>query len=139
MDQADIFRFDLPGKYKYLNIVGAALEAIIQHMDDLATPAATIYNVQLAVHEICNNIIEHAYGHEEGQIKLVFCLEYASRRFVVDLYDTGRVFDLSTVPELNLAEPQEEGYGLFLVRQLMDEVIYEPQLENNHWRLVKNL
>jgi anti-sigma regulatory factor (Ser/Thr protein kinase) len=31
------------------------------------------------------------------------------------------------------------GYGLFLMRSLLDEVRYEPQAGNNRWRLVKCL
>jgi serine/threonine-protein kinase RsbW len=58
---------------------------------------------------------------------------------IIDLHDSGYSFDLASVPEPNLDEAHDHGYGLFLMRSLMDEVRYVPQPEGNQWSLVKHL
>jgi serine/threonine-protein kinase RsbW len=97
------------------------------------------YSLELAVYETCTNIVQHAYVNSEGHIEIELTIENNPLRLVVDLYDTGKPFKMAEIPSLNLDIPQEHGYGLFLVRQLMDEVSYQPGSEKNHWKLVKNL
>ncbi len=135
----DTIRIDVPAKFRYLNMIGSSIRAILERIDEFPITEELLYNLQLAVHEVCNNIIEHAYGHEQGQIRIVVTVAWASKRFTIDLYDRGSTFDLATVVEPDLSQPQVKGYGLFLARQLLDELHYETVEEQNHWRLVKYL
>ena len=98
-----------------------------------------IYNVELAAYEACTNIVEHAYRKSSGYIEAAVALTEAPACIVVDLFDTGSSFNIQEIPEPNLEEPQVRGYGLFLVRELMDEVTYKKEAGRNHWRLVKEL
>ena len=43
----------------------------------------------------------------------------------------------TVVPAPQLGELQEHGFGLFLVRELMDEVAYQADATGNRWKLVK--
>lgn len=95
--------------------------------------------VMLAVQEIGVNIIKHAYGNGSGQIAVLVYAAEEPRRVEIALHDTGRPFDPATVAEPNLDEPQEGGLGLFIVRQLMDDVSYVANGSGNEWRLVKNI
>jgi serine/threonine-protein kinase RsbW len=52
-------------------------------------------------------------------------------------HDTGASFDPTVVPTPRLGELQEHGFGLFLVRELMDEVEYQANASGNCWTLVK--
>jgi serine/threonine-protein kinase RsbW len=61
------------------------------------------------------------------------------RHLTVEIRDTGKPFDLDAVETPGLNEPQIHGYGLFLIQQLMDEVVYIPKPGDNRWRLVKHL
>jgi len=136
-DYGTVFRFDIPATFKYLNVVSSSLTAVLEHADNLPERDILIYNIILAVHEICTNIVEHAYAGREGRIKLVVCLDDKLDRIVVDVYDTGQRFDLDSTPMPDLDEALVRGYGLFLIRELMDEVSYLPGAEQNHWRLMK--
>jgi len=94
------------------------------------------YQMELAASEIVTNIIEHAYrlssGEMRGQITLL------PDRIQLDLYDDGAPFDISQVPEPDPTEPQVGGHGLFVVRQLTDELIYTSATPGgNHWQLIK--
>ena len=137
MSQSVTVQFELPAKYACLHSLHAHVQALLDQVDDLPTPEATIYNIRLALHEICNNIIDHAYGHENGQIKIVLTVDHESDRFRADLYDNGQPFEPTSIRMPNLDEPQEAGYGLFLAHELMDDVIYERCSSSNHWCLVK--
>ncbi|MCB8987612.1 MAG: ATP-binding protein [Ardenticatenaceae bacterium] len=96
------------------------------------------YNIELAVHEACTNIVEHAYAGISGRIEIAFTLSEEHRQFIIELRDRGQSFNLADVQSPDLEQPQTSGYGLFLVHQLMDEVSYFPEPGNNRWRLVKN-
>jgi serine/threonine-protein kinase RsbW len=89
---------------------------------------ADIYAIQLAVDEAATNIIEHAYkGNEPGDIDLK--CEPIRDGIKIVLSDHGRPFDPDSLPEPTLNVPIEElkprGLGVFLIRQMMDEVEYQ--------------
>ena len=142
MDQANydtVFRLDIPATFKYLNVVSSSLTAVLEHAEYLSERDALIYNIILAVHEICTNIVEHAYAGEGGRIKIEIRLDEQPTHIVIDLYDTGKKFDLAAMPEPDLEDVLIRGYGLFLIRELMDEVSYKSEAEQNHWRLTKKI
>jgi anti-sigma regulatory factor (Ser/Thr protein kinase) len=97
-----------------------------------------VYLVELAVSEICTNIIQHAYRMAGGEVR--GRLTPLTEGIQVDLYDDGESFDPNAVPDPSYrAGPLKEGgYGLHIVRQIMDKVVYQAQTPHgNHWRLVK--
>jgi serine/threonine-protein kinase RsbW len=132
-----VIDLNLPAQYRYLSLVGSCIRELVQSLEETTLSTDLVYGLQLAVHEICNNIIKHAYGHEEGRLMLSLTIQPSRRTFVADLYDTGRAFDPQGVPAPNLDVPHESGYGLFLARQLMDEVHYDTHTGRNHWQLCK--
>jgi serine/threonine-protein kinase RsbW len=140
VQDSEIIKLDLPATFKYLNVLGACVAEMLMRVENLDEPAVLTYNVQLALQEVCTNIVRHAYEDRTGgRIELTMKVAEHPRQLIIDVHDTGRSFDLATVPEPNLDEGEEHGYGLFLVRTLLDEVVYDPRPRKNHWRLVKNL
>lgn len=141
MNSYDTIQLDLPATHKYLNVLGACLSEMLSRVDGLSEPEIISYNLQLAIHETCTNIVDHAYGEArpENRIGITLTFEPATRRLVVELQDTGNSFDVADVAEPDLENGQIHGYGLFLIRSLVDEVIYQPQPGKNQWRLVKKL
>jgi serine/threonine-protein kinase RsbW len=130
---------DIPATFQYLNVVGEAIKALLQRAVDVENQAEFVNSVELAVHETCTNIIKHAYAGERGRIEVALTIGENPRRVIVDTHDSGRSFDLSQVQQPDLDVVQERGYGLFLIRQLMDEVSYQANESQNHWRLVKHI
>ena len=144
----DFVRLDLPAAYRYLNVISACVDAIFERIDNLQEKEMLVYQVKLAVHETCTNIIDHAYGlrdpsarsrSQEDRIEAVLSLVKEPISLVIDLYDSGVSFNLPDVQTPNQGEVQERGYGLFLIRELMSEIRYETSPQKNHWRLVKAL
>jgi serine/threonine-protein kinase RsbW len=82
----------------------------------------------LAVDEAVTNIIEHGYDEgAEGTIELE--IEVADDRFVTIIRDTGRIFNPESIPNPDMKDHvrrgHKQGLGIFLMRQIMDEVRYK--------------
>jgi serine/threonine-protein kinase RsbW len=78
-----------------------------------------------AVSEAFNNIAIHGYrDRPTGEVELE--IEIHAERITLRMSDTGECFDLSRVPEPDLAGLPESRMGLYIVRSFMDEVSYEP-------------
>jgi serine/threonine-protein kinase RsbW len=134
----DVISIEIPAVTKYLNVLSECVECILKRNADILH--SYIYPIQMAVHETCSNIVEHAYsGYHEGRIKVVFRLRIEEKSFEIDVYDSGNSFDIDVIAPPNLEMPKIRGYGLFIVHNLMDEVLYTPMPGNNHWCLIKHL
>ncbi len=132
-------RLVIPATHRHLNLVGAVVAELLAREEGLAEPQIVSYNVQLALQEICANIVDHAYAGCGGQIEMVMAVLQTPWRLVIDLSDTGRPFNPETEVTPDLDEVHEGGYGLFLARALLDEVSYRIHAGRNHWHLVKQL
>jgi len=143
MTTSALIKLDIPADIHYLGIVTASLAELLAAQPAGSAVDLLSHNMQLAVHEICVNVIEHAYGGSgNGRLALNLTIEPRDdgRRLIVEVYDTAaHSFDPAGVAAPDLAEPQIGGYGLFLVQQLMDEVHYELRPDGHCWRLAKNL
>jgi len=134
------FSLDLPAEPLSLDLARACLGILLESVSEPENSAATIYNLQLALHEIMVNIMEHAYANQPGRrIEVKLSLTSNPCRLIIELQDTGAAFDIDQVSEPDLEQPHDGGYGLFLVRALTDELVYQPQTDKNVWRLIKNL
>ena len=152
---------DIPAEHKFLSVLGTAVSSFVELVGD----ASLAYAVQLAVHEVCANAIDHAYPQEAGampdEARIRVQVQANGEAVRARVADNGRFFDphtlnwpLTTQWEtvetadgaayrlLHVAEPgidQERGRGIFLIRQLMDEVLYAGQAGQNVWQLTKVL
>ncbi|MCS6880503.1 MAG: ATP-binding protein [Oscillochloridaceae bacterium] len=134
----EFVRLDLPARYTYLHLVSESLADMLQLAEGVADLETLIYNVQLATHEACTNIINHAYrSFDQGRILVEMIVHFEKRLLQIDLYDTGTAFDLDSVPAPDLDQVRVHGYGLFLIRHLMDTVTYTAAPDRNHWRMIK--
>ena len=78
----------------------------------------------LAIDEACSNVIRHAYeGAADKDIVLSIGIEGDTLSLTIQ--DFGKKFDLSRYKSPDLDEPAEGGYGVYLTRELMDEVEYD--------------
>ena len=77
----------------------------------------------LALAEAAANVILHAYEKQPDQpIELI--VESDGAQIGVSLHHRGRDFDPTTVPPPKFDGSRESGFGLYLIRQSVDEVCY---------------
>jgi sigma-B regulation protein RsbU (phosphoserine phosphatase) len=135
--------FSYPADVKYLADISQQVVSNCRELPNLPSgPNADdfIYLIELAISEICTNIIRHAYGGVQGG-QITGAITLLNNGIQLDLHDQGIAFDPNLVPEPK-SDPThlvEGGYGLHIVRQVMDVVSYEHLEGHNHWHLVKLL
>lgn len=98
-----------------------------------------ILDTQLAVEEVITNVIVHGYKGAPGDIDI--SLWITGRRAEIKITDNAPPFDPLSLPEPELAgdvcERKIGGLGVFLVRQVMDDVRYRREGKKNILTLVK--
>lgn len=100
-----------------------------------------LYQLELSVVEILNNIIKHAYGNEnDHEIEIEICLD--ENACSIYIKDTGKP-NLTPYPKDikidkdKIMDIPESGMGLFIVYHLMDEVSYHSENSKNITHLKK--
>lgn len=120
----------IPPKAEYLALSRLVLAGMarIHAIDE-----ETLADLKLAVTEACSNAIRHAYrdGHE-GDVSVRYAL--VDTRLTVEVIDDGTGFDLDVVgvrPE----DLHEEGMGIAIIRELVDELELGTKEDGNGSRL----
>jgi serine/threonine-protein kinase RsbW len=107
-----------------LSVIEEAIELVTGHCVDCLPDRAT-FNVRVALGEALANAIQ--YGNREDPTKHVeMRVRVDSRRIEIHVRDQGDGFDPTTVPDPTLPERVGEanGRGIFLIRQLVDDVSF---------------
>jgi serine/threonine-protein kinase RsbW len=86
-------------------------------------PDEAVDMLELAVTEAVANIILHAYDKASDQpIEITVAAE--PEQVCVSLFHSGRDFDRDSVPPPAFDGRKETGYGLYLIKQAVDDVSY---------------
>ncbi len=102
----------------------------------------TTFDLQLAIDEACTNVIIHGYEGQEGDIEL--SLGHQKDEIVIVIKDRAPPFDPEAVPlpplDARLEDRPLGGLGLYLMRQVMDEVQFDFDDERgNELTMIKRL
>ena len=93
-----------------------------------ALPPDVVFNLNLVLEEAVVNVINYAYPKEEHQY-IYLSAHLHEESIVLVLTDTGKEFDPTLAPEaditLSIDDREIGGLGIFLIRQIMNEVRYE--------------
>lgn len=113
---------------------------VAKYARDFGFNKQDVADIRLAVDEAYTNIIKHAYkNNPSGMVKIM--LGYNGDEFWVSLLDNGRSFNPNkyNLPNLKkqIKEKKRGGVGVYLIRQLMDEVKYVHKDDTNEIRMIK--
>ncbi|MBQ2452440.1 MAG: ATP-binding protein, partial [Bacteroidales bacterium] len=101
-----------------------------------------VFNLTLVLEEAVVNIINYAYPKEEHE-RIFLSAKLQNGSIVLMLTDTGKEFDPTLAPEADVTLSAEDrqigGLGIFLIRQIMNEVKYERLEGKNILTLEKKL
>ena len=126
-----------------LENVPLAIDYVTQWAETAGFDDRALYEIQLAVDEACANAVHHAYQDmDPGEIEVSCLLD--EQGLIIQVRDWGRGFVPENVEEPDVDAPLEErtlgGLGLFLVRQVMDDVefTFDPEV-GNRLRMTKRI
>ena len=127
--------FELQSTPDSVNRVGAMLAGFF---DKQGLSSEVTFDVKLAVQEAVVNAAEHGNEYDESKTICV-CCEATGEAITVTVTDEGPGFSPCCVPDPTLPENilRENGRGVFLMRNLCDEVCYNDK--GNKVTIVKYL
>lgn len=104
-------------------------------------PEKVRVQVAMAVEEIYVNIADYAYDPEIGDVEVQCNLNDDPLQIIIEFQDHGIPFDPLAQPEADISASAEErsigGLGIFMTRQLMDQVDYRYERGKNILTLKK--
>jgi serine/threonine-protein kinase RsbW len=129
----------LPAKIENMELLVQFISIIARN---LGFSGKRIKEIELATEEALVNIINYAYPDHSGDIK-VTCTQDPSKAFVIKIEDTGIAFDISSLkdPDISVGISDREvgGLGVFLIRKLMDKVLYHRKNKKNILELIVHI
>ncbi len=134
MDQS--FEMTIESDSSRIPSVSASLEEV---MHTQGFSSEDILDTQLAVEEVITNIINHGYKNAGGEI--VISCRIKVNHAEVRISDNAPRFDPLSLPEPELDTTVKDrkigGLGVFLVRQVMDEISYRYENGQNILVMIK--
>ena len=114
------------------------IPTLSEWIEGLGIPEELSMPINLALEEIVSNVMLYAYPHSSGRV----LVEYTAP-LIFTITDSGIPFDPTKQKEADITLSAEEreigGLGIHLVRQIMDEVIYERVEDKNVLTLIKHI
>ncbi len=113
---------------------------VMEHARRFGFQETDVNDIVLAVDEACTNIIKHSCK-ENSNKKIYLCIELRNNEMLVSITDYGNSFDPEnySMPSIQeqLEHKKRSGYGILLIRKLMDNVEYRNRKSRNEIRMTK--
>jgi len=127
----------VPAQIKHVNDVFIFVK---EEMTNAGIDTKTQKTVRIAVEEILVNIASYAYPSEVGDVTV--SITTASDKCIVKFEDSGIPYDPldNSGPETNLSLDERDigGLGIFMTKELMDNVEYSYENGQNILIITKN-
>lgn len=137
MEKAIVIEID--SATEEVSLACVALDALLSHY---SLPKLLCYKITVCVDEVLNNIIEHDLKFESGRrIRIQMSIEgkiaHIILRYRFKQLDLGKWRTTKKLPDAS--QLPERGFGCYLVSEIMDEVDYGREGEENVFSLKKRL
>jgi serine/threonine-protein kinase RsbW len=110
-------------KLDYLRLTTAISRLVCETVKPADVQEGFVNEVELAVSEACTNAIQHA-DCTDGHGTVVISFQVYDNRLIIEVKDQGAGFNMEDIPAPEFDEHPESGYGLYIIRSVMDEVQY---------------
>ena len=120
---------------RWLRLVRHAVREFVQ---EIGFGSQQTHAITLAVDEAVGNVIKHAYQGQTDR-KLTVSMSALANGVEVRVSDSGEPFDPTERATPAPDEVRPGGRGLFLIREIMDEVNYGRENGANVFRMSKRL
>ena len=123
-----------------LSEVERAREFITNELDQRSCPEDVAGRIELALEEMLVNVVCYAYPEGEGEVT-VTVLFPKSDVIRIEITDKGIPYDPTKRSDPDVAKPLNQrkkgGLGIFMTKQIMDEMTYDHKDGLNRTILIK--
>lgn len=123
--------------------VQVACEFVADAAREAGLDERAVHHCQLAVDEVCTNIVEHGYGASGPNRAIELICELTPQTFTITIIDDAPPFNPLTRPDpdpsASLEDRKTGGWGIYFIKQIMDEVSYFQNGRYNHLVMVKRI
>ena len=110
---------------------------------DMPTNEDLRFKLRLSIEETVENVVQYAYKDSIGWMEVETNLDDKALMLTVTLKDAGKPFNPLEMPDpditLSVEEREIGGLGIYLCKQLMDEVTYRYEDGCNILTMKKNI
>jgi serine/threonine-protein kinase RsbW len=122
------YLIEIPPVLESLKVAVPFMTAVLEQLPDLPERDHLLHDLALVGCEALTNAIRHA-GEPRLPVRLLFSL--AADGISISVTDHGAGFDPETVKPPDFEGHPEGGFGLFIMKSIMDQVRYERCSEGN--------
>lgn len=136
MDSEIEIQIKVPNQTRYLALIGQISENLINEICQLPDYKETCANdLNVVITEAMANAIKHANAAEPYMIVKI-SVSIFDKILSINIYDSGQGFDLDSIPnpDFSSGNLDESGRGIFVIRSLMDSVVYK---KTNGWNVLE--
>jgi len=140
MKRREFLKLTLPNDLSYVSIAQLCAKELAKK---IGLSGDDLYNIELAVEEAVNNVIQHAFAADESSTFDIIC-EHIPLGIKINIKEQGIPFDPGQLPAFDplsiAADQPSKGLGIFLMKEAMDEVSFHnlgPEGKETH--LIKYL
>ncbi|MCG6916925.1 MAG: ATP-binding protein [Deltaproteobacteria bacterium] len=124
-------KLKLPAKLSNLR---KFIDLVSKCAEDQGMNSEKVTDIGVATEEALVNICNYAYQGKIGEVK-VTCMVDDENRFIIEIEDRGIPFDAKLLEDPNLTpdidQRQVGGLGVFIIKELMDDVQYRREEDKN--------
>ncbi|MGV0026166.1 ATP-binding protein [Phormidesmis priestleyi] len=122
----------IPSDLKFLNVAENWLLGSLElEIGDEVDWTRQSSRLRLALVEAYSNVVRHAH-RDRPNLPVLIRLEVKERDLILEIWDHGQGYDLSTYLAPCPEDKQENGYGWLILNRLMDRVEYRLQVDGRN-------
>ena len=126
-----------------MELIDQMINPIISSLEEIKVDHKKIYQINLALEEILVNISKYAYPGNEGVIDISFEISDNPKQLKVVIKDKGKDFNPLEKEDPNLDASVEKrkigGLGIYIVKNMVDDIKYQRLNNENILEFIKNL
>jgi serine/threonine-protein kinase RsbW len=129
----------VPNQTRYLGLIGRIGKDLARELEkEKGTGEVLAHHLDVVLTEAMSNAIRHAHDGDPDK-SVHISISIAEEELCIRVYDHGQGFDLNALPVREPEELEEHGRGIYIIRCLMDTVVYRRSREYNVLEMWKKL
>ena len=126
-----------------IKLIEEMISPIISALEEINANHQKVYQINLALEEILANIANYAYPSKKGKIYISYEINEDLNELKVVIKDNGEPFNPLEKEDPNFNLPVEKrkigGLGIYIVKNMVDDVKYQRHNNQNVLEFVKKL